>query len=327
MTRTHTGMWRWRQRFDQWLAERRPATDHLTLTQRNVYILPTRAGWMTGITLLAMLVGSINYQLNLGYLLTFLLAGAAAVGLHVCHANLRGLQLRMPPPPACFLGHAVRMDVSLQHTRKHDRPGIALRVMTQTDDTWVDVPAQGSTTAELSWMPPRRGHLSLPTLHAETRFPLGMFRAWTVWRPAARAWVYPQPETTPPPLPPGQPHAGSHERAHSSPTGEHDGVRAYRRGDPLKTIVWKRVAQAQARGSADLVSREQVQAPQRSDLWLDWQHTGLSNPEARLSRLTAWVLMADRQGLSYGLRLPGTERQPDGGPAHRQACLEALALC
>ncbi|GAB4089534.1 DUF58 domain-containing protein [Hydrogenophaga soli] len=326
MTCRHTGM-RWRQRFDHWLAERRPRTDQLTLTQRNVYILPTRAGWMTGITLLAMLVGSINYQLNLGYLLTFLLAGAAAVGLHVCHANLRGLQLRMATPPACFLGHPVRMDVSLQHTSPRDRPGIALRVVDHTEDAWVDVPAQGSTTAQLSWMPPRRGRLPLPTVHAETRFPLGMFRAWTVWRPAALAWVYPQPEANPPALPPGQPHAGSHDLAHSAPSGEHDGVRAYRRGDPLKTIVWKRVAQAMARGSADLVSREQVQAPQQSDLWLDWQHTGLTQPEARLSRLTAWVLMADRLGLIYGLRLPGTERQPDWGPTHRQACLEALALC
>lgn len=327
MTLRQPGMFRWRQRFDTWLAERRPRTDHLALTQHNVYILPTRAGWMMGITLLAMLVGSINYQLNLGYLLTFLLSGSAAVGLHVCHANLRGLQLRMSPPSACFLGHPVLMDVSLQHTRSHPRHGIALRVVGQTEDAWVDVPSQGSATARLSWLPPRRGRVELPTVQAETRFPLGMFRAWTVWRPASQAWVYPKPEHSPPPLPAGQPHSHARHTAHSAPSGEHDGVRAYRRGDPLKTIVWKRVAQAMARGSADLVSREQVQAPQHSDLWLDWQHTGVADPEARLSRLTAWVLMADQLGISYGLRLPGSERQPEGGPAHRQACLEALALC
>ena len=34
---------------------------------------------MLGATLLVLLVGSINYQLNLGYLLTFLLAGSALV--------------------------------------------------------------------------------------------------------------------------------------------------------------------------------------------------------------------------------------------------------
>ena len=79
--------------FRQWWQARLPLSDTLTLTQRNVYILPTRAGFMLGATLLVLLVGSINYQLNLGYLLTFLLAGSAVVGMHVCHATLRGLTL------------------------------------------------------------------------------------------------------------------------------------------------------------------------------------------------------------------------------------------
>ena len=54
-----------------------------TLTQGNVYILPTRAGWMFALTLLVLLLASINYQLNLGYVLTFLLAGSGVVSMHV----------------------------------------------------------------------------------------------------------------------------------------------------------------------------------------------------------------------------------------------------
>ena len=38
-------------------------------------------------------------------------------------------------------------------------------------------------------------------------------------------------------------------------------------------------------------------------------------------------LMADQQGLSYGLRLPALAVAPSSGEAHRRACLEALALC
>jgi uncharacterized protein (DUF58 family) len=49
--------------------------------------------------------------------------------------------------------------------------------------------------------------------------------------------------------------------------------------------------------------------------------------EARLSRLTAWVLQADRLGLDYGLRLPGKEIAMGHGAAQRRRCLEALALC
>jgi len=109
-------------------------------------------------------------------------------------------------------------------------------------------------------------------------------------------------------------------------TGEFDGVRAYRRGDPLKAVVWRKAAQAFSSGRDDLVSRDAL-SHQRHQLWLDHAQCGGAGLEARLSRLTAWVLMADRQGLDYGLRVPGREIAPDQGPAHRARCLEALAIC
>ena len=92
-----------RERFQRWWQARQPRTDSLRLTQRNVYILPTRAGWMMALTLLVLLVASINFQLNLGYLLTFLLAGSAAVGMVICHSTLRGLTLHLvaPEPRSC----------------------------------------------------------------------------------------------------------------------------------------------------------------------------------------------------------------------------------
>jgi len=322
-----TGKPSWRTRVQLWLANRQPRTDQLRLTQRNVYILPTRPGWMMALTLLAMLVGSINYQLNLGYLLTFLLAGSAAVGLHVCHANLRGLVLHLPPPSPTHVGHALHLGLVLNQSQNRLRPALACRVVGQAEEAWVDVPPQSSATVQLQWLPPTRGKVDVPALQLETRYPLGLFRAWAVWRPATTAWVYPKPEHPTPALPAGEPHGTEKNAAVHGTDAEPDGVRAYRRGDPLRAIVWKRSAQAMARGTGDLVSRDQAPTPLQSTLWLDWNQTHLSNPDARLSRLTAWVLMADRLGLTYGLRLPHLEKQPDSGPLHRQACLEALALC
>ena len=48
--------------------------------------------------------------------------------------------------------------------------------------------------------------------------------------------------------------------------------------------------------------------------------------ELKLSRLTRWVLDADAAGVRYALELPGSRIELDNGPAHRQRCLEALAL-
>lgn len=313
-----------RRRFRQWWQARLPLTDTVTLTQRNVYILPTRAGLMLAATLLVLLIASINYQLNLGYLLTFLLTGAAVVGMHVCHATLRGLTLNLMQPAAQFAGASATLSVVLGNQRKSVRHGIGLAVLDATHAdhwTWTDVPAQGSCTVQVAFKPEKRGLYRVPPLTAETRFPLGTFRVWTVWRPAAQVLVYPAPEAHPPPLPPGEPRAGGAAAARTSNSGEFEGVRAYRRGDPLKLVVWKKAAK-----SDELVSRDTLQS-QRYELWLDFSGAGHADREARLARLTAWVLQADKLGQDYGLRLPGQEIRPAGGEAHKRRCLEALALC
>jgi uncharacterized protein (DUF58 family) len=329
--------WHWRaplrpvrRRVQAWFHSRLRRTDTLTLTQRNVYILPTRAGWMLALTLLVLLVASINFQLNLGYLLTFLLAGSALVGMHVCHNNLRGLTLHLHPPEAVHAHQAVVLEARFASERRRPRHGIGLGVVhddgTPPDLAWTDVPAQGQAQLQVAWRAPGRGQHKLPTLIAQTLFPLGTFRVWALWRPAATALVYPEPEAHPPPLPPGEPQGGGSGSARVHSTGEYDGVRAYRRGDPMKAVVWKKAAQAFAAGRNELVSRDALSS-QRQQLWLDLQQCGGTDFEGRISRLTAWVLMADRLGLDYGLRLPGREIAPDQGPAHRARCLEALALC
>jgi len=307
--------------FQRWLESRLPLSDSITLTQRNVYILPTAPGFLLAATLLLLLLISINYQLNLGYVLTFLLAGCAVVGMHVGHATLRGITLNLLPPDAQFAHSSATVGVLIQSQRHAARYGIGLAVLGSGHWLWTDVPAQGSSSVHIAFELARRGLQPVPSISAETRFPLGIFRVWTVWRPAARVLVYPAPELMPPPLPPGQPRADGAASSQRSATGEHDGVRAYRRGDPMKLIVWKKAAKAD-----ELVSRD-AQQVQHAQLWLDPAHSGLSDPEQQLSRLCAWVLQAERQGLDYGLRLRGIEIPPGSGERHKRRCLEALALC
>jgi len=38
------------------------------------------------------------------------------------------------------------------------------------------------------------------------------------------------------------------------------------------------------------------------------------------------VIESEAAGLRYGLRLPGSEYDPDSGALHRDRCLQALAL-
>lgn len=308
-----------RARLQVWFEARLPLADSVTLRQRTVYILPTRPGLMLGATLLVMLVASINYQLNLGYVLTFLLAGSAVVAMHISHATLRGLNINLIAPEALFTGASALINIKLTNPGQRTRYGIGMSVQGSGEWVWTDIPPLGSSTVQVAFYPPHRGVHRVPTLTAETRFPLGTFRVWTVWRPAAQVLVYPAPESPAPPLPPGELQVRGAATSVRQSSGDFDGVRAYRRGDPLKRIVWKKWAK-----SDELVSRETSQANGQT-LWLDVRETGLADPEKQLSRLCAWVLEADQAEMDYGLRLNGVEISPANGEAHQKRCLQALA--
>lgn len=315
-----------RQRWQAWWQARHPASDTHRMGQRNIYILPSRPGLFFCATLAVLLLASINDQLSLGYALTFLLAGAGFASMHATHGNLRGLALDLRPPTAVHAGEDLLLDVRL-HNNSRARWGIGLQARhgAGAELAWCDVPAQGHAQLQLRCPAPRRGLMSLPTLHIATRFPLGLFGAWSVWRPAAQVWVYPQPEAAPPPLPAQAAAADEGLRAASTLMQGPDveGVRPYRRGDSLRQVLWKKAAQ-QPEAHAGLLVRDSL-APASRQRWLDLADTAGLDWEARLSRLCAWALAAERSGQLWGLRLGAQEMSPGQGAAHLQAALILLA--
>ncbi|KJS70141.1 MAG: hypothetical protein JM57_09060 [Comamonadaceae bacterium BICA1-1] len=315
---------RWRS----WWLRRLPAQDQTALQHGNLYLLPTRAGWMLALTLLLILLGSINYQLNLGYLLTFMLAGSAAAGVWVGHRNLAGLQLSLHLGEPVFAGQSAAIEIQLHNPSRRARYAVGLQWLDSStaSDVWADVGAQDQHTVHLAYPTQRRGRHSLPALRVQSVFPLGTFRVWNWWRPVAQLWVYPAPETPAPPLPLGA-HADdgpAQRQAGNRHSDEAQDVRPYRRGDPLKWVLWKKAARLAGSAQPQWLSRD-FGHPSTAELWLDASRCGLADEEARRARLCAWVLQAEAQGLRYGLRLPGLEITPDHGPAQRRRCLEALA--
>jgi uncharacterized protein (DUF58 family) len=183
----------------------------------------------------------------------------------------------------------------------------------------VDVPAGGIAEVVLGVPAARRGWLALGRVMLETRFPLGIFRAWSYVEPNLRCLVYPKPERSALP----QPSAESARGALRSPTPGNDdysGMRAYQLSDSPRHVAWKAVAR-----SENMLTK-QFTGEAAAELWLDWARLPQFDVESRLSRLAGWVLEAERSGMQYGLRLPGVEIAPGRGEAQRAACLQALAV-
>jgi uncharacterized protein (DUF58 family) len=315
------------RRWQRWWQGRQPQADTHQTTQRNVYIVPTLAGVAFCGTLGVLLLASINEQLSLGYALTFALTGAGLASMHTTHANLRGLQMDLKAPDGVHAGSEYALELRL-HNPGSARFGIAVSAQLDsgtTEPAWVDVPALGHAILKLRLPAGRRGRRELPRLVITTRFPLGFFRAWSYWRPASQVWVYPRPEDVPVPFP-AQAEAGADEAASTRQAAsgtDFSGVRSYRRGDSMKQVLWRKSALALDLG-LPLWVRE-TEASLAQDLWLDWRDTHGRDVEARLSRLAAWVLAAERLGQPYGLRLAGQEIAPALGTAHARASLQALA--
>ena len=321
-------------RIGDWIAGNR-GIEHgeVLLDRKRVYILPTRAGMVFGAAMLVLLVGSINYALQLGFLLTFLVTSIALVGMYHTHRNLARVTLRAQRADNVFAGDIATFELLVTNPTPEARLslhfGFALRLKRKVDrkrasrelpGDWVDVPARGSAVARLGLPTRRRGRLSCPRVRVETRFPFGLWQAWAYYAPPLSVVVFPQPEADAPPLPVAG--GSGREGAGLASSGEDfAGVRPYQAGDPQKMIAWRLAARS------DDLSVKLFESPTGSEIALDYaQLPDHLDTEARLSRLTRWVLMAEAAQLRYALALPGTSIDLGSGTAHRERCLVALAL-
>jgi len=306
-----------RRKFRDWAFRRSVETGTLVLDQRRIYILPTRQSFSFGAVLLLMLLGAINYNLSLGYLLTFLLATSGGLTMLYTFRNLARLEIHAGHVEPVFAGEQARFVFHFNNPGSLTRHQIHLH----DDDgheTVFDLPAQRSTPVELALPATKRGWLDSGRLTLYTRFPLGLFKAWSYLHFDVRALVYPKP-AAPQPLPVAAAPDGSGK---TPVRGDEDffGLRNYVAGDALPRIAWKALAREQG------LQVKQFSAQQGQELWLDWSQLPDIASERKLELLTRWVLDAEAQGLHYGLRLPGLELPPGYGTKHRTQCLRALAL-
>lgn len=307
-----------KNRFRAWaLRRQRYDVGTVTLTQRRIYIIPTRQGFAFGLVLVLMLLGDINYNLSLGYVLTFLLATMGGMSMLHAFRNMAQLHIRAGHVAPVFAGEQARFVFHFHNESALPRYQIHLHDM-QGHSTTFDVPAQQHAEVSLSIPAQQRGWLRSGRLALYTHYPLGLFHAWSYLHFDVPCLVYPKPAESMP-LPAATADAGS---GNLPVAGDDDfaGLRNYVAGDALPRIAWKTLAREQG------LQVKQFNSQQGRELWLDWSLLPAIADERKLEWLTRWVLDAEAQGLRYGLRLPGTELAPAQGGNHRAECLRTLAL-
>ncbi len=294
------------------------------LNQRRVFILPTRAGLLLAVMLIALLLGSINYSLSLGFALTFLVVGVAWVGMLATFRNLAHLHLRALRVDPAFAGDTADYRIVVRNAAAFDRYAIELSVEGLARAVCCDPPAGEEQDVTIPVAAIRRGRQPMTRVTLATRFPLGLWRAWSHYTPDLSALVYPRPAQGgfAPPFAAGDGRDQPLQRVPGS--DDFAGLRAYVAGDAVRHIAWR----AMARNPEGRVMTKLFDGGASGEAWLtlDAALSATGDFESALSLMTRWVIDADAQALRYGVELPRLRLAVDRGPAHRNACLEALAL-
>jgi uncharacterized protein (DUF58 family) len=298
-----------------------PEAAPVELRQGRIYILPTLPGLAFAGVLVIMLIASINYGISLGYAFTFLLGGIGIASALFAFRNLFRLSIRYGKAEPAFSGGNVVFHLLIDNFEQRRRPALCLIGNGKQGETRFDLLPGVCSEILLALPAERRGVLPMGRTVIETRWPLGLVRAWSVIVPNMEALVFPKPEASPP-VPESFPGSRSVDWGNQR-TGSEDfaSLRAYQDTDSPRHLAWKVYAR-----TGEMMTKE-FSASTGDELFFNWDELPADlHEEARLSRLTAWLLRAEQVRNRYALRLPGREFPSSRGEAHLYRCLGALAL-
>lgn len=301
-------------------ANRADAAGHISIAPGRIYILPTGFGLVYGILLALLLIGSINYANNLGFLLTFLLSALGLVTMVHSWRNLAGLRLLTQRVEPVFAGDPARFCFELASDQRRLRPDLELGLL---QGPVVAIDYRPGAENRLCVLAPtaRRGWLNPGRLRLSSRYPLGIFRSWCYLETSASALVYPAPQPWTVRRAESQGQAEWSGLGQRHPDGdEFHGLRPYQPGDSLRHIHWRSLARA------DLLVSLDYERPPGQRQWLDLKDAPGPGLEMRLGQLCHAVLQALDGQQPFGLRLGAASIEPGLGDGHRLQVLRMLAL-
>ncbi len=309
------------KRISQWADRRQPAAGaHARIERRRLYILPTTHGMTFFLVIILVLLGAINYENSLAYLLTFLLGSLGLLAMIHTHQNINRLEVRIARAEPVFAGQKLLFPVTVAQDSMSSRAAIDIQIEGQPE---VQLSLLDTTEAscKLPFKTHQRGYVGPGRIKVASEFPLGLFHAWSWLKLDSRGLVYPAPAP--------RHYALSHDQKQQRGTlpnekrGVEDfaGIRLYQPGDQPSHLAWKAIART-GEMLTRLYNDESTQ-----EIAIDWAQLKPSlDTEKRLSILCRQVLEADEQGLCYSFSIPGIVIGAASGLQHKHRCLKALAL-
>jgi uncharacterized protein (DUF58 family) len=287
-------------------------------TRERFFIRPTRYGYIFLAMLTALLLGSVNHNNNLGYILTFLLAGMAVASVFHTRRNISRLSLASARSSPVFAGQTALFAITVKPV--HAACPAILFQFSGGEPTTVNLHPGGKPTVQVPLAAPKRGLLKPGVLAVATTYPLGLFEARRTLPLLASCLVYPRPLPGPLLSVPGADDRESEGDAGGSGVDDFSGLENYQAGDPLQHISWKAFSRGQG-----LYSKK-FEGLRGKSIYFNPDVLPGPDFELKLSRVCFMILKAEAMQIPYGLQLGKRIIMPDLGGKHKRQCLRWLAL-
>lgn len=323
-------------RFEHWLKRRVPSSFQHKLSNRNIFILPTRFGFMYLIfDVLLFLLGT-NYQNNIILLLSYLLASLFVTVMMHSFYNFSQLTFSSKARQTCFAKQVINFPISITGHKEHFDINIQF-AKPEHFVKEVKLLQVESNTLEvlLPWHAKKRGVYELGRVKVFSEYSLGLFKTWSVLDFSHQAIVFPQPKR----LVDNQQFLSVNEINNEENEvyvqaeiegDDYSELKNYVLGESQARIAWKQLA----RGQGKLSKHYQSQQEQGNLLWLRYSQMPSIDKEEKLKLLCFLILEYTKNKQEFGLIIDLSTSsnnreeikiEQNSGVQHQESCLIALA--
>ena len=292
--------------------------------ENRIYIMPTGNGALYLAGIVVLILTASTYNNNLIFILAFFLFAVFFVSMLQTHYNLKGVRLQYNGSEEGFQGDRIGLNAYITQKRPRTKKALQLRTSSKTFVTLKNAredlrPQDTMKPTRIEVRAWKRGLHKVPTLIVETQYPLGLFRAWKVFRPEGEIVIFPAPQAGPPLQPRAFDQGEQDQGLRTSPDGDFGELKNYAPGESYHQIAWKHYAR-----TGTLYTKVHWGAEDRHYA-IPW-NPPKENLERYLEFMSGYVKQACDENASFEMETPVSSIQPGRGAEHAKLCWRALAL-
>ncbi len=299
--------------------------DRWIMRENRIYIMPTSNGGLYLAGIVVLILTASTYNNNLIFILAFFLFAVFFVSMLQTHYNLKGVRLQYIGAEEGFHGDRIGLNYYIVQKRPRTKKSLQVRSRSKTFVTLKQAredmrPQEMMKAVRVEVRAFRRGVHKTPPVILETQYPLGLFRAWKVYRPEGEIIVYPAPQSGPALSPRAFDQGEQDQGLRTSPDGDFGELKNYFPGESYHQIAWKHYARTH-----ELYTKVHWGAEDRHYV-IPWAVANKQDVETYLEYMSGWIRKAVDENASFEMETALTSIHPGRGGEHARLCWRALAM-